>query len=527
MLPSPLPLPEPAFRLDFPRRYNAAADLLDRHLIAGRGDKIAYCDEGATLSFAALAAQASRLGSGLLSLGLRMEDRLALVLHDCLDWPVVFLGAMRAGIVPVAMNTLLRPPDYEFMLADSRARALVVSAALLPGLLPLLPRLPALRWVIVVGESAPPPGGLRLAEVLAAGQAELEAAPTTCDDTAFWLYSSGSTGQPKGTVHVQSTLRATAELYAKPILGLQADDVVFSAAKLFFAYGLGNSLAFPLTVGATTVLLAERPTPAAVFRCLRAARPSVFYGVPTLYAAMLADPQFPARDELALRLCTSAGEALPAHLGQRWRERTGSDILDGIGSTEMAHIFISNRPGEVRYGSTGRVVPGYRVRVLDEAGAAVGVGEVGDLYVAGPTSAAGYWNQRARSQQTFAGEWTRTGDKFSFDEQGYYTYAGRSDDMLKVSGQYVSPVEVEAALGSHEAVLEAAVVGQADENQLIKPKAYVVLRPEQSPSNALIAALQAHAKARLAPHKYPRWIEFVAELPKTATGKIQRFRLRG
>jgi benzoate-CoA ligase len=537
-LPSAAPLASPpSLSGDFPRRYNAAEDLLDRHLAAGRGDKTAYIDDQGSLSFAELAERASRFGGGLLSLGLNMEERIALILHDTRDFPVAFLGAIRAGIVPVALNTLLPPRDHEYMLADSRARALVVSAPLLPALLPLLPRLSALRFIIVAGGgpagqspallAGPSPGLLTFHDVLARGQPQLPAAPTTADDACFWLYSSGSTGRPKGTVHVQSTLNATADLYAKPILGLDERDVVFSAAKLFFAYGLGNALAFPLAVGATTVLLAERPTPAAVFACLRGRRPTVFYGVPTLYAGLLADPHFPKRQEIALRICTSAGEALPEHLGRRWAERTGVDILDGIGSTEMAHIFISNRPGDVRYGTTGRVVPGYRVRVQDESGREVGPGEIGDLYVAGPTSAAGYWNQRERSRQTFQGEWTRTGDKYSFDAEGYFTYAGRSDDMLKVSGIYVSPVEVEAALSAHEAVLEAAVVGRADENQLIKPMAYVVLKPGQTGTGELVAALQAHVKTRLAPHKYPRWIEFLPELPKTATGKIQRFKLRG
>lgn len=517
-LPS-VPLPE------LPRRYNAAEDLLDRHRLAGRGDKTAYIDDQHRLSFSELAERASRFGSALLGLGLRPEERIALLLYDSIDWPVAFLGAIRAGIVPVALNTLLSAADYEYMLGDSRARALVVSAALLPTLLPLLPRLPALSHIIVAGDDAPP--HMTLAQLLQRGRPDLDAAPTTGDDVCFWLYSSGSTGVPKGTLHVHSTLRLTAELYAKPILGLREDDVVYSAAKLFFAYGLGNALAFPLTVGATTVLRAGRPTPAAVFACLRAERPTVFYGVPTLFAALLAERDFPRRGELALRICTSAGEALPQSLGQRWVERTGVDILDGIGSTEMAHIFLSNRPGEVRYGTTGRVVPGYHLCLLDEAGRQLGPGEIGDLYVAGPTSALGYWNQRERSRGTFLGEWTRTGDKYACDESGYFTYAGRSDDMLKVSGQYVSPVEVEAALGAHPAVLEAAVVGQPDENQLVKPKAFVVLQAGQHGDETLVHALQTHVRARLAPHKYPRWIEFVPELPKTATGKIQRFKLRG
>lgn len=527
-------------RDDIPRDYNAAADLLGRHLAAGRGGKVAYIDDTTSHTFATLAQRASRVGGGLLSLGLRPEERVALAMLDTVDWPAAFLGAIGAGLVPVALNTLLPTRDYEYMLGDSRARALLVSAALLPTFSPILHTLPHLQAVIVVGDGPLPslaqagPRALTFVDLLSRGTDQLAPARTTRDDACFWLYSSGSTGQPKGTVHLHSTLRLTAQLYAQPILGIRDDDVVFSAAKLFFAYGLGNALSFPLTVGATTVLCAGRPTPAAVFARLRSHRPTIFYGVPTLYAALLSDPHFPSRDELALRICTSAGEALPAHIGTRFRERTGVDILDGIGSTEMAHIFLSNRPGEVRYGTTGRVVPGYRLRVLDDAGQPVRPGEVGDLYISGPTAAACYFNQREKSLSTFQGEWTKSGDKYWFDDDGYYTYAGRSDDMLKVSGMYVSPAEVEAALGSHPAVLEAAVVGHRDGDGLVKPKAYVVLkphadggdRPDRIDADALVHALQDHVKHQLAPYKYPRWIEFLAELPKTATGKIQRFKLR-
>jgi len=328
-------------------------------------------------------------------------------------------------------------------------------------------------------------------------------------------------------LHLHSHLIQTAELYAKPVLGITENDVVFSAAKLFFAYGLGNALTFPLSVGATTVLMAERPTPAAVFQRLRQHQPTIFYGVPTLYAALLASPDLPRREELRLRVCTSAGEALPAEIGKRWSTHFGIDLLDGIGSTEMLHIFLSNRPGEVRYGTTGKPVPGYDIRLVDDHGNAAAAGEIGELQVSGPTAAIMYWNNRERTRSTFLGAWTRSGDKYTCDADGYYTYGGRSDDMLKVSGIYVSPFEVEAALMTHEAVLEAAVVGHADAENLIKPKAYVVLKAGITASDDLAQTLQQHVKSRLAPYKYPRWIEFKTELPKTATGKIQRFKLRG
>jgi benzoate-CoA ligase len=367
----------------------------------------------------------------------------------------------------------------------------------------------------------------RFDDVLARAEPQQGCTPTMSDEVAFWIYTSGSTGDPKAVRHVHTTMMAASRLMGQRVIGIREDDVVFSAAKLFFAYGLGNALTFPLAVGATAVLMAERPTPASVFRRLREHRPTIFYGVPTLYGLMLASPELPERGELALRVCTSAGEALPAELGRRWTERFGVEILDGIGSTEMLHIFLSNRPGDVRYGTTGKPVPGYEVRLVDDQGNLITrPGEMGELQISGPTAAIMYWNQRERTKSTFQGPWTRSGDKYTFDKDGYYTYGGRSDDMLKVSGIYVSPVEVEAALVTHEAVLEAAVVGKEDEQKLVKPKAFVVLKPGNSPSEDLKQALQQHVKSRLAPHKYPRWIEFISDLPKTATGKIQRFRLR-
>jgi benzoate-CoA ligase len=498
---------------EIPRDYNAADDLVGRHLAAGRGGKTAYIDDAGQCTFGELADRVNRFGNHLLSLGLRMEDRILIAMHDSIDWPVAFLGAIRAGIVPIAANTLLTPKDYEYMLSDSRAKALLVSPPLKPQFEPFLSRLPFLKHVLV------PP----FADLLSKASPELKPAPTTRDDPCFWLYSSGSTGMPKGTVHVHSSMRLTAELYAQGVLGIRESDVCFSAAKFFFAYGLGNSLSFPLMAGATTLLMAERPTPDAVFKRLTEKKPTVFYGVPTLYAAMLASPAFPQKEELKLRTCISAGEALPPQISKSFKDKTGIDILDGIGSTEMLHIFLSNRPGDLRYGTTGKAVPGYELRLVDEQGNDVKQGELGELLIKGPTAANLYWNNRVKSRGTFVGEWTRSGDKYTMDADGFYAYGGRTDDMLKVSGIWVSPAEVEAALVSHEAVLEAAVVGKEDEQKLVKPKAFVVLKPGKE---ATTEELQNYVKSKLAPYKYPRWIEFATELPKTATGKIQRFKLR-
>ena len=507
-----------------PRDYNAAHDLVERNLSAGRAGKTVFIDDAGRCTYGELAERVNRAANALTGLGLEMEQRLLLAHLDTVDFAAVFLGAIKAGIVPVCVNTLLTTVDFEYMLSDSRARALVVSEPLLPAFAPILGKLPFLKHVIVSGKNAQ--GHVLLQDIMAKAGTRFEPAPTTCDDACFWLYSSGSTGAPKGTVHLHSHLIRTAELYARPVLGISERDVVFSAAKLFCAYGLGNSLTFPMTVGATTVLMAERPTPQAVFKRLKEHRPTIFYGVPTLYAAMLANPELPAKSELALRLCVSAGEALPPEIGRRWTERYGVEILDGIGSTEMLHIFLSNRPGAVRYGTTGKPVPGYAIRLVDEQNQPVKPGEIGELQINGPTSSPYYWNNRAKTHATFMGEWTRSGDKYTVDGDGYYTYAGRTDDMLKVSGLYVSPFEVETALASHPAVLEAAVIGKPDADQLIKPKAFLVLKPDQKGSDALAEELKQHVKTRLAPYKYPRWIEFVPDLPKTATGKIQRFKLR-
>jgi benzoate-CoA ligase len=511
-------------RIEIPRDYNAAHDLIERNLRGGRAQKLAFIDDNGRYTYGDVALRVNRCANAFTGLGLRREQRVLLCLHDTIDFPSVFLGCIKAGIVPVAGNTLLTTADYEYMLRDSRAQALVVSAALLSVFAPILDKLPDLAHVIVSGDA--PAAHRSLATLMASAGSEFAPADTTRDDVCFWLYSSGSTGSPKGTMHVHSSLIETAELYAKPVLGIREDDIVYSAAKLFFAYGLGNALTFPMSVGATAVLMAERPTPAAVFARLQQHRPTIFYGVPTLFAALLASPELPARDALNLRVCASAGEALPAAIGQQWTRHFGVEILDGIGSTEMLHIFLSNAPGKVRYGTTGTAVPGYELRILGDDGLPVAPGVVGELQIGGPSAAMGYWNNREKSRNTFLGPWTRSGDKYSVDADGYYTYAGRTDDMLKVSGIYVSPVEVEAALITHAAVLEAAVIGRPDDDELVKPMAYVVLKRGHEPSAALADALRAHVKSELAPYKYPRWIEFIDELPKTATGKIQRFKLR-
>ena len=516
-------------QITIPRRYNAAHDLLARN--AAWPDKTAFINaiSGEKLSYAELTRQSHQFANALRAQGFAPESRLLIAMLDTPDWPVVFLGCILVGVVPVAVNTLLTTADFEFMLRDSRAQGLAVSSALLPAFEPLIDDIDGLKSIFVAAAVENSDSALKnasnqsLAQVIRAQAATEIVADTCADDACFWLYSSGSTGAPKGTVHLHSHLIQTAELYGRGVLGIQHSDVVYSAAKLFFAYGLGNALTFPMAVGATTVLLPARPTPMDVFIILKDFKPTIFYGVPTLYAALLADPARPAKTEVALRLCTSAGEALPAEIGKKFTAAYGVEILDGIGSTEMLHIFLSNRPGAVRYGTTGQAVPGYALRIVGDDGKDCAVGEIGELYISGPTSAIMYWNNRAKTKATFAGDWTKSGDKYTLDADGYYTYGGRSDDMLKVGGIYVSPFEVEACLMTHPAVLEVAVIGVQDADELVKPKAYVVFKSGQSAS---VDELKMHVKQHLAPYKYPRWFEFVNELPKTATGKIQRFKLR-
>ena len=514
-----------------PPQFNFAQHLIERNNV--RAGKAAFIDDYGTLTYGDLAARVRRTAAALQAAGVRREERVLLLMHDCADWPVVFLGALYAGVVPVAVNTLLTADDYAYMLEHSRAQAVFVSGALLPTLQAALEQTPAhiksgVNQIIVSHAVSPTNGALprnaaSLDSFVSAQLPHSNPAPTGPDEPAFWLYSSGSTGRPKGTVHTHGNLYWTAELYGSAVLGITERDVCFSAAKLFFAYGLGNGLSFPMNVGATTVLMAERPTPDATFKRWIDHQPTVFFGAPTGFAGMLASPNLPARNKTALRLVSSAGEALPADLGERFTKHFGVEIIDGIGSTEMLHVYLSNAPGRVRYGTTGWPVPGYTIELRDEDGHPVPDGETGDLYIKGPSAALMYWANRDKSRETFQGAWTKSGDKYVRNDDGSYTYSGRSDDMLKVSGIYVSPFEVESTLMQHAAVLEAAVIGVPDDEGLTKTKAFVVLKAGQKADEA---ELKAFVKERLAPYKYPRSIEFITELPKTATGKIQRFKLR-
>ncbi|MCV3271753.1 benzoate-CoA ligase family protein [Roseobacter sp. WL0113] len=503
---------------------NAASYFVDRHLDEGRGERVAYREAGSgrEMTFQQLAEDAGQWAGALIRAGLRPEERVAMLMLDTLEFPSVFFGALKCGVVPIPINTLLAAPIYAAILQDSRAVTLVVSAELYDAVKPALAEAPHLRRVVVIGGAAP--DGTQSHTQFLSGAERHPTAPVSSDDIAFWLYSSGSTGQPKGVQHVHSSMQATADTYGAHVLGLTEDDTVFSAAKLFFAYGLGNAMTFPLAVGAKTILFAGRPTPSDMIATIEAEQPTLFGGVPTLYAAMVAQMDRTGAPRAPLRRCISAGEALPEDVGRRWQALTGVDILDGVGSTEMLHIFLSNSADNLAYGTSGTPVPGYDVRLVDDAGRDVADNEIGEMLVNGASAAAGYWNQREKSRRTFEGVWTRTGDKYERRPDGRYVYCGRTDDMFKVSGIWVSPFEVEQALASHPAVLEAAVVSARDDAGLEKPKAFIVLETDAPPD--LEAQLITHVKSRVGKWKYPRWIEIVDDLPKTATGKIQRFKLR-
>jgi benzoate-CoA ligase len=562
--------------LGVPDTFNVATHFVDRNVADGRGDRVAIECGDDRITYRDVLLRVNRLGSALRDRpGVRPEERVVLLLADGPEFVYSFFGAIKIGAVPVPLNTLWKPADYQYVLRDSRAAVIIVSEALLPQ----IEQIPAserrtLKHIVVVADrhsgavskpgasgfsrtSGPPEGGLHIgfetafSELLDAGSPELDAEPTSRDAPAFWQYSSGSTGLPKGCVHLQHDLVICAELYGKGVLDIRPADRTFSVAKLFFAYGLGNALTMPFSVGATTILWPGPPTPQNVYAVIEKHRPTVFYSVPTGYGMMLAHQrgaEDPARGEpveprargssfdklrtsvdfdlSSVRLALSAGEALPDALSSRFKERFGIDIIDAIGSTEAAYMFISNRPGAIRSGSSGLIVPGYDARLLDDAGAPVPRGEIGNLWIEGDSVCAGYWNQHEKTKSTIQGRWLRTGDKYTQDEDGYFYYAGRSDDMLKVGGQWVSPVEVESALIAHAAVLECGVVGHEDHDALTKPMAFVVLRDGATGSAELAKELQQFVRERLAVYKRPRWVEFLPELPKTATGKIQRFKLR-
>ena len=562
--------------LGVPDTFNAASHFVDRNVAEGRGDHVAIeCGE-TRLTYDEVSRRVNRCGNGLRGIGVRPEDRVLLLLHDGPEFVFAFFSAIKIGAVPVPLNTLWKSADYEYVMRDTRAGVLIVSAELLD----VVERIPdagrrSLRHIIVVGGGEETRRHSSFADFEARGAGELEAEPTSRDAPAFWLYSSGSTGAPKGCVHLQHDMVVCAELFGKGVLGIRETDRCFSVAKLFFAYGLGNALYFPFSVGATTILWPGRPTPEHVYAVIERHRPTLFYSVPTGYGMLLAHgrPAASAPDALrraspelgaisderrregphdslqddqraglqdgrtaglqvrdfdlsSIRLAVSAGEALPAALYHRFKERFGVDIIDGIGSTETLHMFISNRPGAIRPGASGLIVPGYDARLLDDEGDAVLPGEIGSLWIRGDSVCAGYWNQHEKTKNTIEGHWIRTGDKYTQDVDGFYWYSGRSDDMLKVGGLWVSPVEVENALVEHAAVLECGVVGHDDHDGLLKPMAFVVLRAGVQGSPDLAKELQQFVRERLAEYKRPRWVEFVTELPKTATGKIQRFRLR-
>lgn len=503
-------------KVTLPPRFNVAVPFIDRHVGEGRGAKAAIRTSSETVTYAELAERVNRAGNVLLAMGLKPGDRMLMVVKDCPAFFYLFWGAIKAGVVPVPPNTLLRASDYAYMIEDSGCGLVVYSSEFAGEIDPALKQAEAPAMTVEA-----------FLQAMTRASDELEprlAAPT---DDCFWLYSSGSTGRPKGAVHLQRDMVVTSELYGVRVLGVTEQDICYSAAKLFFAYGHGNAMTFPLWVGGTAVLDDRRPTPDTTFENIETFRATIYYGVPTLYAAQLAALEGGKRDFSSVRACVSAGEALPADLFRRWKEKTGTTILDGIGSTEALHIFIGNSLAAHKPGTSGRPVAGYDCRILDENGDAVAQGESGRLWIRSESTAKYYWNKPEKTAETMVNGWLNTGDTYRQDEDGFFIYEGRSDDMLKVGGIWCSPVEIENCLVGHPAVLEAAVVGQADEQELIKPRAIVVLKQPADAGAALADALMAHCKRTLAPYKYPRWVEFVPELPKTATGKIQRFKLRG
>ena len=510
-------------KLAFAPVFNVAVSFIDRHVDEGRSDKVAIRAADGDVTYGELAANVNRAGNALRSLGLEAGDRVVMVVKDCPAFFYIFWGAIKAGYVPVPVNTLLRANDYRFIIENSGCAAAIYSPEFAAEVEPAL------------SDAAPSPAhklategdGSTFAALMDAASDTLEPAPATADSDCFWLYTSGSTGTPKGGVHAHKDMVVTSQYYGVETLGAGEDDIHFSAAKLFFAYGLGNAMTFPLWTGGQAVLFGGRPTPDTMFETIEAFRPTIYYGVPTLYAAQLHALEAKSADLSSLRVCVSAGEPLPATIFERWRDKTGLTILDGIGTTEILHIFIGNRLDAHKPGTSGALVPGYEARIVDDDDNPVTTGEVGNLLIRGGSIISRYWQLPERTAQALVDGWIRTGDSYYRDEDGFFVCCGRSDDMLKVGGIWVSPVEIEAQLVSHDKVLEAAIVGRPDDDEMIKPEAFVILTEPGDASDALADELREHCKAGLAPYKYPRWFNFVDELPKTATGKIQRFKLRG
>ena len=504
-------------------QFNAADYFVDRHIREGRQDKIAVRCQDRSMTYGQVASDVNRFGNALKASGMRMEDRVALLLLDTEMYPVAFFGSIKIGSVPICLNTLMRPKDYQYFLNDSRARILIVDDSLYANIDQIKSELKYLETVVVVNGQDPIEETIPYEAFIQEHSTDLAAAETGPDDACFWLYSSGSTGKPKGTVHLQHDMVYCAEAYGKQVLKIREDDICFSAAKLFFAYGLGNGLYFPFSVGATTVLMPDRPTPDSVYKTIATHQPTLYFGVPTLYGSMLAQKEGKIN---GVRLCVSAGEALPADIFNRWKDRFNVDILDGIGSTEVCHIYVSNPLENIRPGSTGKIVPGYEYKIVDKEFNTLPQGEIGTLLIKGDSTAAYYWNKHEKTKEAMLGEWFNTDDKFFVDDDGYFHYVGRSNDMLKVGGIWVSPIEVESCLISHPAVLECAVVPGRDDENLVKPSAYVVLDEGYDASEALEKEIKDYVKTQLAHYKFPRWVHFVEDLPKTPTGKVKRFELK-
>ena len=509
--------------------YNCVTRFIENNVLKGLGDKVAIYCENNSVTYQELLTKVNQFGNALKGIGVEPENRVLILSYDSPEFIFSFFGSVKMGAIPIPVNTMMQPDDYEYFLNHSRAKTLIVHEDFWDKLEKNRDRFVFLKEVIVIGETEKSNSNLiQFNQFINQASAKLEVGITTKEDPAFWLYSSGSTGEPKGVVHLQRNMENAFEHYAKKILHITENDRTFSASKLFFAYGLGNGMYFPFGAGGSTILLKDRPKPDKVFETIVNQKPTIFFGVPTLYGLMInyVEKTGIIPDLSSVRVCVSAGEALPATFIQKWKELFNLDILDGIGSTEALHIYLSNHLGDIQAGSSGKLVPGYKAKIVKDGFTSVATNEIGDLYIKGDSVTSGYWGNIGENQQKFHGEWMFTGDKYYQDDNGFYWYCGRSDDMLKVGGIWVSPIEIESTLLGHEHVLEVAVVGVANEHKLVQPKAYIVLKEGIAPTESLKEELKLYVKHHLAPFKYPRQIEFILELPKTATGKVQRFKLR-